>query len=111
MTKKHKILIGIGFLVVFSFLLLIFFGDNTLLELNRLKKDRNLLIKMNQELVRQNDLMYNEIERLKHDPKYIENVARQELGMIGKNEIIFKIDNADDAGKSGKLNSVNPETK
>ena len=91
MTKKHKILIGIGFVVISSFLLLIFFGDNTLLELNRLKKERNLIIKMNEELVRQNDLMYNEIERLKRDPKYIENVARQELGMIGKKEIKFKI--------------------
>ena len=103
MTKKHKILIGIGLVVVFSFLLLIFFGDNTLLELNRLKKDRNLLIKINEDLVRQNDLMYNEIERLKHDPKYIESVARQELGMIGKNEIIFKIDNTKDAGTSEKI--------
>ncbi len=103
MTKKHKILIGIGLVVIFSFLLLIFFGDNTLLELNQLKRDRNLLIKMNEELVRQNDLMYNEIERLKHDPKYIENVARQELGMIGKNEIIFKIDNTNDAGKPEKV--------
>ena len=102
MTKKHKILIGIGLVVVFSFLLLIFFGDNTLLELNRLKKERNLIIKMNEELVRQNDLMYNEIERLKRDPKYIENVARQELGMIGKNEIIFKIDNTNDADKPEK---------
>ncbi len=102
MTKKHKILIGIGFVVISSFLLLIFFGDNTLLELNRLKKERNLIIKMNEELVRQNDLMYNEIERLKRDPKYIENVARQELGMIGKNEIIFKIDNTKDAGKPEK---------
>lgn len=94
MTKKHKIMIGIGLAVVFSFLLLIFFGENTLLELNRLKKDRNVIIKTNEELVRQNDIMYNEIERLKHDAKYIENVARQELGMIGKNEIIYKIDNA-----------------
>ena len=102
MTKKHKILIGIGFAVISSFLLLIFFGDNTLLELNRLKKERNLIIMMNEELVRQNDLMYNEIERLKRDPKYIENVARQELGMIGKNEIIFKIDNTNDAGKPEK---------
>ena len=102
MTKKHKILIGIGFVVISSFLLLIFFGDNTLLELNRLKKERNLIIKMNEELVRQNDLMYNEIERLKRDPKYIENVARQELGMIGKNEIIFKIDNTNDADKPEK---------
>jgi len=102
-TKKHKILIGIGLVVVFSFLLLIFFGENTLLELNRLKKDRNVLIKANEELVRQNDLMYNEIERLKHDAKYIENVARQELGMIGKNEIIFKIDNTKDSSIPEKI--------
>ncbi len=103
MTKKHKILIGIGLVVVFSFLILIFFGENTLLEFNRLKKDRNVLIKTNEELVRQNDLMYNEINRLKHDPKYIENVARQELGMIGKNEIIFKIDNTKDSGVPEKI--------
>jgi cell division protein FtsB len=102
-TKKHKILIGIGLVVVFSFLLLIFFGENTLLELNRLKKDRNVLIKKNEELVRQNDLMYNEINRLKHDAKYIENVARQELGMIGKNEIIFKIDNTKDSSVPEKI--------
>ncbi len=102
MTKKHKILIGIGFVIIFSFFLLVFFGDNTLLELNRLKKEKNVIIKINEELVRQNDLMYNEIERLKKDPKYIENVARQELGMIGKNEIIFKIDNINDAGKPEK---------
>jgi cell division protein FtsB len=102
-TKKNKILIGIGLVVVFSFLLLMLFGDNTLLELNRLKNDRNVLIKANEELVRQNDLMYNEIERLKHDPKYIENVARQELGMIGKNEIIFKIDKNKDSGIPEKI--------
>jgi len=102
-TKKHKILIGIGLVVVFSFLMLIFFGENTLLELNLLKKDRNVLIKTNEELVRQNDLMYNEIERLKHDAKYIENVARQELGMIGKNEIIFKIDNTKNSSIPEKI--------
>jgi cell division protein FtsB len=102
LTKRHKIIIGVGFAVIFSLLLLLFFGDNTLLELNHLKKERNLLIKMNDELVRQNDLLYNEIERLKHDPKYIENVARQELGMIGNKEIIFKIDNTEHAGKPEK---------
>jgi cell division protein FtsB len=34
--------------------------------------------------------LYNEIERLKNDDKYIENIARQELGMIGKDEMILK---------------------
>ncbi len=31
-----------------------------------------------------------EIDRLKHDPEYIENVARKELGMIGEDEVILK---------------------
>jgi cell division protein FtsB len=108
LTKKHKILIGVGLAVIFSFLLLLFFGNNTLLELNHLKKERNHLIKMNDELVRQNDLLYNEIQRLKDDPRYIENVARQELGMIGSNEIIFKTDNPVDTGKPEK-NQTNVE--
>lgn len=103
MTKKRKILISIGLVAVSLFLLLIFIGDNTLLELNRLKKERNLLIKMNEDIVRQNDLMYNEIERLKHDPKYVENVARQEFGMIGKDEIIIKIDDSKEKATPEKI--------
>ena len=31
-----------------------------------------------------------EIDRLKNDPKYIENIARKELGMIGEDEVILK---------------------
>ncbi|MBW1812804.1 MAG: septum formation initiator family protein, partial [Deltaproteobacteria bacterium] len=31
-----------------------------------------------------------EIDRAKNDPAYIEAVARQELGMIGKDEVILK---------------------
>ena len=102
MTKKHKILLSIGMAVIFSFFLLVIFGDNALLELNRIKRERNILIKKNEELARENNSMYTEIERLKHDPEYIENIARRELGMIGKNEIIFKVENKIDSGAAGK---------
>lgn len=91
--------------VIFSFFLLIIFGDDALLELNRIKKERNILIKKNEELARDNSSMYTEIERLKHDPEYIENVARKELGMIGKNEIIFKIEKKADSVEPGEKNS------
>lgn len=88
---------------IFSFFLLVIFGDDALLELNRVKKERNILIKKNEELVRENKSMYTEIERLKHDPEYIENVARRELGMIGKNEIIFKVEKkTESAAAAGK---------
>ena len=102
MTKKHKILLSIGVVVIFSFFLLVIFGDDALLELNRIKRERNILIKKNEELARENNSMYTEIERLKHDPEYIENVARRELGMIGKNEIIFKVEKKTDSGSAGE---------
>jgi cell division protein FtsB len=35
------------------------------------------------------------MERLKHDLTYIENVARQQLGFIGKDEVILKLKDAD----------------
>ena len=92
MTKKNKIMFGVGMAVVFSFFLLIIFGDDALLELNRVEKEKNILIKKNEDLARGNTAMFTEIERLKNDPEYIENVARRELGMIGKKEIIFKVE-------------------
>lgn len=101
MTKKNKILLSIGMGVIFSFFLLVVFGDDALLELNRVKKERNILIKKNEELARENNSMYTEIERLRHDPEYIENVARRELGMIGKNEIIFKVEKKTDSSADG----------
>lgn len=102
MTKKHKIFLSIGLVVIFSFFLLVIFGDDALLELNRVKRERNVLIKKNEELARENNSMYTEIERLKHDPEYIENIARRELGMIGKKEIIFKVEEKTVSGASGE---------
>ncbi len=56
-----------------------------------LKKTRDGLKDKNEMLVQENISLYRSIERLKNDLVFIENVARQELGVVGKNEIIFKI--------------------
>lgn len=91
MSSKHNILIALTILSLFSMLLFIAFGENGLVDLNLLKMERDSLLKKNEELVKKNLSLYREIERLKNDPKYVENVARQELGVIGKDEIIFKV--------------------
>jgi len=78
-------------LSLFSLLLFIAFGENGLADLNLLKTERDSLLKKNEELVQKNISLYREVERLKNDPKYVEDVARQELGVIGKDEIIFKV--------------------
>ena len=76
---------------LFSLLLFIMFGENGVADLHMLKMERDNLLKRNAELSQENLSLYREIERLKNDPKYVENVARQELGVIGKNEVIFKV--------------------
>lgn len=90
MFNKHNIMLSLAILILFSMLLLIVFAENGLVDLNSLKKERDRLVEKNESLARNNLVLYNEIERLKNDDKYIENIARQELGMIGKNEVILK---------------------
>ena len=67
------------------------FGEHGLADLNRLKTERDILLKKNDELIQKNLSLYREIERLKNDPEYVENVARNELGVIGKDEVVIKV--------------------
>jgi cell division protein FtsB len=72
-------------------LLFIVIGNNGLIDLNRLKTKKDNLVSENGELTKKNLSLYREIERMKNDPKYVENVARKELGVIGKDEVIIKV--------------------
>jgi cell division protein FtsB len=72
-------------------LLFIIFGENGLTDLYKLKANKDNLSKKNEELKTKNLSLYSEIERLKNDPGYVEDVARKELGVIGKDEVIIKV--------------------
>ena len=72
-------------------LLFIVFGENGVTDLYKLKMEKDNLSKNNHELKKENLSLYREIERLKNDPGYVEDVARKELGVIGKDEVIIKI--------------------
>jgi len=72
-------------------LLFIVFGENGLTDLYKLKMKKDNLSKKSDELKKENLSLYREIERLKNDPGYVEDVARKELGVIGKDEVIIKI--------------------
>ena len=76
---------------MFLMLLFIVFGENGLTDLYKLKKEKDNLSKKTDELKKENLSLYREIERLKNDPRYVEDVARKELGVIGKDEVIIKV--------------------
>lgn len=90
MTRKQGVFLSIAVVLLFSLLFFIIFGEHGLIDLNTLKNERDQLAEKSEQLTRKNLSLSVEIDRLKHDPKYIENVARQELGMIAEDELILK---------------------
>ncbi len=91
MNTKQSVLLAFVILAIVSLFLFIIFGENGLADLHLLKIERDVLLKQNAELAKKNLDLYREIERLKNDPKYLESVARKELGVVGKDELIFKL--------------------
>ena len=91
MGIKQKILLSFAVLILLTLFFLVIFGDNGLSDLSLLKQERHSLVNKNRNIARKNLSFHRKIDRLEHDLTYIETVARQELGVIGKDEVILKI--------------------
>ena len=92
MTKKQKMVLTLATVAIISLFFLIIMSDNGLVDLNTFKKQHEALVKENEKIQREITSLSTEIDRAKNDPVYIEAVARQELGMIGKDEVLLKFD-------------------
>jgi len=67
-------------------------GEYGFFEWQRMLNQKEILLQKNQNIDLKNKELYRRIDRLKNDPAYIESIARQELGMIGLDEVIITID-------------------
>ena len=90
MIRKQNIFISFAVVLLFSLLFFIIFSEHGLVDLNTLKKERDQVVEKNELLSYENLTLSDEIGRLQSDPKYIESIARQELGMVGQDELILK---------------------
>ena len=90
MAKTQSILISIAILLLAALFLFIIVSEHGLADLVYLKQERRKLVENSERLAHENLSIGIEIDRLKHDPEYIENVARKELGMIREDEVILK---------------------
>lgn len=89
--QKHRtIIIIIGVALLFFFILLHYspYGYHNYLmvrdNLNQVNSEISELKAKNQELE-------EEIALLKNDSNYVEKIARQKLGMLKKNELVFEV--------------------
>jgi cell division protein FtsB len=90
MTLKQGVAIAAAVFFLVSLLFFIVFSERGLADLNLMKKERDRITAQNRQVIRENLNLGVEIDRLKHDPAYIEDVARKEFGMVGQDEIVVK---------------------
>lgn len=91
MSGWQKLLIGVIVVAMINLLLVSVFSDNGLIELNHSGSERLEILEKNKRLADENLQLLRAIRRLKSDPTYVEEVARRELGMIGENQVILKL--------------------
>lgn len=90
MTRKQHILLSFSILLLVGLFIYIVFSKHGYSDLGILKLEHRKLVLKNERLSQENHAIRIEIDRLKYDLDYIENIARQEYGMIRKDEIILK---------------------
>ena len=88
--RKQSVILSFSILVLVSLFFFVVLGEKGFFDLNSLKQEKNMLLEKNRRLEQENLALSRTIDRLKNDLAFIESVARQELGMIGKDELIFK---------------------
>jgi len=72
------------------------FGEHGFINLYRMEKERQVYQAKIRRLEKANQELLEQINRLRNDNEYIEKVARRELGLVKKDEIIFRFSNEHD---------------
>lgn len=80
----------LGF-ALFALLVHDVFGDNGLLAMRRAQKEVEQLQQEIQQLNEENTRLAEQVKALKTDPRIIERIARDELGLAKPGEMIFKL--------------------
>ena len=88
--KKPLLLLALTFVLVLG--LLVFFGERGILHRLRLQKELARIKAENAKVDEENRKLKEEVRRLQKERKYIEAIARKELGMVKEGEIIYQFD-------------------
>jgi len=78
------------------------FGEKGLIKIIQLKRERDRIIADVSHIEDENRRLQEEIKRLREDSRYLESVARRDLGLIKENEILFIFEDEAAAKKEAK---------
>ena len=81
-----RLLLGVFIIMV----LLTIFGNKGFMDYRALREKQAALEETNECIISENEELKREIMLLKADLRYIESVARRELGMVKKGDIVYQ---------------------
>jgi cell division protein FtsB len=88
-SEQKKILLTAVLLLVLTGAWTVF-GPYGALRYYRVSKELRLVEERNEQLRTANQTLRTEITKLTKDPAYLEKVAREEFGLIKKNEVVYE---------------------
>ena len=89
LKRKYVLLAGLVLVAVVTV-----FGDKGIYDLYEVRKERDGILAYNHSLESENRELERQIRLLETDKKYIGQIARKELGKLGRNELVYKIEPA-----------------
>jgi cell division protein FtsB len=69
----------------------LFSSPTGLIKYRKMKAEHDRISAANRALSLRNEELSAEVKALREDPSYIEKVARDRIGMVKENEVIFKL--------------------
>lgn len=94
-------------LLLITLSLFTIFGDRGAIHLWRLEEEKNRLDERNFALQKENEALRDRVHRLRHDDLYLEQVAREELGLARPGEVIYRFgSSASKANRTKRLSET-----
>jgi cell division protein FtsB/cell division protein DivIC len=103
MSKKRILILVLFLFLIFGFFT--FFGDKGIIHLLRLQKEWGRIKEANVKIEEENRKLREEVKRLQYEKRYIEEIARKELGMVKEGEVIYQFESPKEKNKNGTNDS------
>jgi len=102
MRKKRIVILVLFLFLIFCFFT--FFGDKGIIHLLRLQKELVRIKDANAKIEEENRKLREEVKRLQHEKRYIEEIARKELGMVKEGEVIYQFESPNEKNRKNATN-------
>ncbi len=88
--RKKYLLFVVAFVSAMFFFTI--FGGRGLIQIYHLKEEKERIKIVNVRLREENQKLAEQIERMKHSKEDVERIAREELGLVKKGEVVYQFE-------------------